>query len=358
MGRALGASLLGIGLLLSGAAFDSPSLHVPGAALLTLGAGAAVWVGLASVGAQVRRVEGPATVVEEEAYPLRIEYRSGLVPAPGGELCEPLLAAPVRLGLTDSRHIRVDVRFARRGRRELAPARVVLQDPLRLATAVRTSGAAAEVIVLPRMEPVVDAEGGGRAGFGGGTPAAAPGGELELDGLRPYRPGTPGSRIHWPTVARTGELVERRLVAGEETRPLVVLDTRSPESEEALDMAVRAAASLTVALARAGGCGLLLPGDRRPAEVDPALGDWQSLHVRLALVEERREAPAAARVQRAGSIFWVAASAGGRVPLGLERAGAVTRWLVTPAARAGPGAFTVAGCAGYSLGRGARRAAA
>ena len=268
MSRAAGAALLGIGLVLSAAAFDSPSLHVPGVALLVLGSVSALWVGLAAAGGSLSREAGPHTVVEEEAYPLRIEYRSGLLPAPGGELVEPLLAEPVRLGMAAGRRIRVEVRFARRGRRVLAPARVVLHDPLMLARRARESGGAGELIVLPRIEPVLDATADGSGGLqGGGTPAAGAASELELDALRPYGPGTPGSRIHWPTVARTGELMERRLVAGAESHPLVVLDPRAPDSEEALDMAVRAAASLTLALARSSGCGLLLPGDRRPAEV-------------------------------------------------------------------------------------------
>lgn len=359
MGRAAGAASLGLGLVLAGATFDSPSLHVPGAALLLLGAGAALWVGLASMGSRVSREGGPHTVLEDEPYPLRIEYTAGLVPAPGGVLIEPLLDAPVRLGLSDSRRIHIDVRFARRGRRVLAPTRIVLHDPLRLASRVRESHGHDEVIVLPRLDAVLDAREDGTGGLqGGGAPRASAASELELDALRPYRPGTPGSRIHWPTVARTGELMERRLVAGAEMHPLVVLDPRAPESEEALDMAVRAAASLTVTLARSGGCGLLLPGDRRPVEVGPDLRDWHGLHVRLALVEAGGSPPASARLQRSGAVFWVSAAGGGRIPVGLERAGAAARWLVTPAARRGSPQFSVSGCGGYRLGRAARSTAA
>ena len=48
--------------------------------------------------------------------------------------------------------------------------------------------------------------------------------DLEIDGLRPYRQGSPASRIHWPTVARTGEMYERRFVAGADAAPLIVVD--------------------------------------------------------------------------------------------------------------------------------------
>ena len=110
--------------------------------------------------------------------------------------------------------------------------------------------------------------------------------ETEIDGLREHREGSPASRIHWPTVARGAGLMERKLISEADSRPLVVLDPRAPAVEEALDAAVRAAASLTVHFARRGGCGLLLPGDRRAPVVEPDLLAWPSAHVRLALVDD------------------------------------------------------------------------
>ena len=138
-----------------------------------------------------------------------------------------------------------------------------------------------ELLVLPRIEPVVAAGGGAGgtrasvlAGLESGTAVSqvdARAIELEVDGLRAYRDGSPASRIHWPAFARTGELIERRLVAGADAAPLVVLDATRPESPEALDAAVRAAGSLCWHLARRGGCGMLLPDDRRPTEVESDL---------------------------------------------------------------------------------------
>jgi uncharacterized protein (DUF58 family) len=182
--------------------------------------------------------------------------------------------------------------------------------------------------------------------------------ELELDTLRPYRPGTPASRIHWATVARRGEMMERRLIADVDLRPLVVLDPRRPPTDEALDMAARACASLVVHFARAsGGCSLLLPGDRRAAEVDSDLRAWAPLHARLALVQPEDGAPAAGRVERAGAVFWVAAGASAP-PTGIARAAAAVRYLVTPApVPGGRVEFTVAGCSVQRMGRAARRAA-
>ena len=86
-------------------------------------------------------------------------------------------------------------------------------------------------------------------------------------------------------------MLERRLVAELDSAPLIVLDPSAPESEEALDKAVRAAASLCVWLAHDGGCSILLPGDRRPVEVGHDMGAWPAVHVRLALVEEGPRRP-------------------------------------------------------------------
>ena len=117
--------------------------------------------------------------------------------------------------------------------------------------------------------------------------------EIEMESLRPYREGAPASRIHWPTVARVGTLMERRLLADSDSQPLVVVDSTEPADEAALDKAVRAAASLCVHLARKGGCSVLLPGDRRAVDLGADLAGWPALHARLALVEPVTGAPAA-----------------------------------------------------------------
>lgn len=120
-------------------------------------------------------------------------------------------------------------------------------------------------------------------------------------------------------------------------------------------MAVRAAASLCVHLARLRGCSLFLPGDRRPVEVEPDLAAWPPLHARLALVEPG-PVPAVRLQSRRGAVYWVTASPVTRPPRALERLHA-ERYLVAPG-EAGPrAAFRVAGCSGILLGRGQRRAA-
>jgi uncharacterized protein (DUF58 family) len=367
--RPLGVALFGLALCIVAATFDAASLYVPGVALIAIAGGAAVWVTLAASGASIERQTGPHTVLEEELYPVEIEIRSGVLPPPGGELVEPLLGWPVSVAWRWQRRVRINVRFSRRGRRILDPARLVIRDPLRLTTRELIGSGGQEVLVLPRVEPVT-APGGGGAGAGihggAGLEAGVMGrqldaslAELEIDGLRPYREGTSASRIHWPTVARTGVMLERRLVAELDSAPLIVLDSSAPDGEEGLDMAVRAAASLCVHLGRSGGCAILLPGDRRPVEIGHDLAGWAGVHARLALVESGPAPPASTLGPRGGAVIWVTGANLASAPRALERMPAAARIVVAPIALAGVRPlFEVAGCTGCLVERVRRGVAA
>jgi uncharacterized protein (DUF58 family) len=374
--RPLAVAGLGLALCLVAATFDAASLYVPGVALIAIAAGSVAWVLLAASGAAIDRVVGPHTVIEEEPYPVRVEVRSGVLPPPGGELIEPLLGWPVPIAGRWSRRVRINVRFSRRGRRELEPGRLVTRDPLRTFSRELVGAGGDEVLVLPRIEPVT-APGGGGAGAGAhGGSGLDPGvmgrrldaslAELEIDGLRPYREGTSASRIHWPSVARRGEMLERRLVAELDSAPLIVLDPSAPDhpsrmadGDEGLDMAVRAAASLCVHLARDGGCALLLPGDRRPIEIGADLAGWQQLHARLALVETGPPPSSSVLGPRGGAVIWVTGASLLRAPRALARLPAGARIVVSPGTLPGVRAlFEVAGCTGSLVERARRGAAA
>jgi hypothetical protein len=182
---------------------------------------------------------------------------------------------------------------------------------------------------------------------------------VDVDGLRPYRPGTPASRISWPALARGAGLLERRMRIERDSGPLVVLDVRCAGPPERVDAAVRAAASLTYELARRRGCELLLPGDRRPVQIEPDLAAWSGVHVRLALLEGGPDAPPPAPSvhPRGGIVFYVAAQHE-RLPAQLIRGGHRGAVLVlpsdvTPPLRRAP-RFEVSGCSGYLLVAGGR----
>jgi len=348
---ALGAAALGVALILLAGLFDAEPLYVPGIALIGLAVIAVVWVSAAARGLQVRRVVTATRVEEGEPLLVVIEVGTGRIVPPAGDVLDPLLAEPAALGsVRRGTRVRIRARFARRGRRLLPPPSVVVRDPLGLtATLVTGDGAPDEVLVLPRVDTVrAPDEHGGRATNGHGLRAA--GAEADLDGLRPHRPGAPASRIAWQVYARSGELHERSMRAGGDSRPLVVLDLSGTAVEEDADAAVRAAASLVVHLARRGGCALLIPGDRRPLSIEPGLRGWPHAHARLALAEIGTRPQLAALAGRPGALIWVSARPRREPPRALVRAPARVRVHVVPGVAPGRKAlFTVAGCTGYAM---------
>jgi uncharacterized protein (DUF58 family) len=375
MRPAAATALLGLLLTLTAATFDAEPLYVPGVAMLLLAGLTTLWVAIGARGVRVKRTVGARRAIEEQPVQVDLIVSSGRVPLPSGLIEDELLPGPALMASGRQRtEVRINARFARRGRKVLPPPRIVVSDPFGLATRTVYADDQAEVLILPRLEPVVappgDGDGSGVTARRGRPSIAA---EVDLDGLRPYRPGAAASRIFWPALARGGELMERRLRSDGDTRPLIVLDPRRPSREEDLDAAVRAAASLCVHLARAGGCALLLPGDRRPTVLESSLIGWPHLHVRLALVDDRTGPNVAGLASRRGPLLYVAAHHPARAPRALGHAVGGGRYLIVPGGEGLPerapgerrterraggrrAVFTVAGCTGYEL-SGSRRVA-
>ena len=223
-------------MLLVALAFDASPLFVPALALLIAGALAPAWVWSSARGARVSRELQADRVIEGESLTATLVVRRGRLGLPGAEVADPFTGARLDVSgplspFTGDREVRVRVvsRFAHRGAYTLDAPVLHVADPLELARMTRGGGGAAQsMLVLPRTYPVAWLAGGGHRRLAhsegdAGTEAFA---AVDLDGLRPYRPGTPASRIHWPAVARGAGLIERRLSADSDTRPLVVLDTR------------------------------------------------------------------------------------------------------------------------------------
>ncbi|MFL5843468.1 MAG: DUF58 domain-containing protein [Solirubrobacteraceae bacterium] len=353
---------LGAGLLIIAGIFDAEPLYVGGIAFLVLGIGCIAWVASGARGVSVSRTLLAPRVIEDEPLPVTIELRSARVALPACLVDDPLLAEPVAVhGGRKTAAVRLEARFPRRGRHRLAPPAAIVRDPLGLAQRVIEGDRTDEILVLPRVS-AVRATGSGSGRRGSLTrqprPGVAPAAEIDIDGLRPHREGAPASRIHWPAFARSGVLLERHLRPEGDTRPLVVLDPRGPDPEQ-LDAAVRAAASLCVYLAEAGGCGLLLPGERRPAALEPGLSGWPHLHARLAVVEGEGTPSLSGLASRRGAIFYVAARVLARIPPVLAHAPGAGRILIVPGAMSGRRAtFEVSGCTGYDLAPVRPRAAA
>ncbi len=372
MKRAGAVAVSGLVLILVALTFEAAPLFVPGVAITLLGIVAPAWVTLAARSASIERTLGSERVIEDEPIEATIEVRRGPWGLPGAVVEDPLAgeAISIRGPMSmvsggSSASVRIVASFPRRGMRRIEPPTLVVSDALELARAERVSlSPAQEILVLPRTERVKWVPGAGEK-WRRATGAAPlePFGATEVDGLRPYRQGTPASRIHWAAFARGAGLLERRLRSDTETRPLVVVDARvdeSAHSSEHLDAAVRAAASLVLELGTRTGCGLLLPGEFRPLEVEKDLIAWPVAHARLALVEggPGTRAPGLAAGARSAQVLYVAAAPHARLPAGLASAGVRAAILVVPKALANhprqQASFEVAGCVGFVVGAGRR----
>ena len=278
---------------------------------------------------------------------MRIRALGARVPPPGGELNDPVLPAPVAVGP--------------RWRGELSgrcPAERPRPPPARAGAArgarpARAAGGGGRERRAGRPAGAAADRAGivaGGRGAGGARPSSLAGLEdgaaasrldaraieLEVDGLRAYREGSPASRIHWPAVARTGELIERRLIAGADAAPLVVLDATSPAERRG---ARRRRARGRLALRpprRRGRLRGAAPG-RSPADRDRARPAHLAAGARAARPgrARRRRAPAISRTIRSGAVFWVTAAARPALPQALRAGGPGPRYLVAPAAAGG-----------------------
>lgn len=358
MRSAAGCAALGIALLLVAGTFDAEPFYVTGSALALLGAGSAAWIAVGSWGASVARALDRRSVMEDEPLSVRIEARSGTFPLPPGYVDEPLLPepAPLSAGRRVSR-LRIEVSFARRGRRRLAPVTLVLRDPLGLAERAISAGEGDEVLVLPKIVPVRTVAAGGEDTGAHARALLTAAAETEIDGLRTHPESAPANRIHWPSLAKGGDIMERKLVAEADSRPLVVLDPRGARRPEDLDAAVRAAGSLVVHFARRTGCALLLPGDRRAVTIEADMGAWPAAHVRLALLGDQAGPALSAALNRRGLILFVSARRVERPPRGLGRTPGGQLLVVPGEIGDRRAVLTVAGCTGY-LGARAGSAAA
>jgi uncharacterized protein (DUF58 family) len=358
--------------------FGAAPLFVVGLGFLVVGALAPAWVLAAARGATVQRQISIRRALEDEPLESIIDVHRGWFGLPGAELYDPLAGTTISvaepLSVLTGRpraQLRVIARIPRRGRHRFAPPTVSLSDALGLVQLQRDgSGQDDEVLILPRTEPVRWVSRDYRQSATGRIHHVAhePIGAGEVDGLRQYVPGTPASRIHWPALARYPNppvLLERRLVADTQTLPLLVLDTRrrvGGSDPELLDIAVRAAASLTLELAQTGGCRVLLPGDRVATSVAPDLAAWPAVHTRLALVEDVTDSGQGLGLRSKavrGPVIVVSIRLDPQLALSSVPGHAEPLVLVIPR-RLGtridvPSSFEVAGCIGFVLRSRARR---
>jgi len=200
----------------------------------------------------------------------------------------------------------------RRGRYELGPLRCGVLDPFGLVRGEWRIAGVDEVVVYPRVHEIL-------------PPPESAGDELdpesstvprrsavgaEFHTLREYAVGDDLRRVHWRSTARRGELMIRQDESRRRAPYRVLLDVRPTAHDRAsFERAVEAAASVLVALERAGRPGELL------ASSGIRLGTSGRRHLEsvldeLAIVEphaDARIAPPAGRRHRGGLVAVVGA---------------------------------------------------
>jgi uncharacterized protein (DUF58 family) len=346
---------LGIVLALAGILLASPVLLLPGAALVLAFAGCSAWARLSALGVRVRRTGVPGRVSEGERFDLVLEGVSGWLPL----ICrveDEILhdSAPLRVFRPRSSFtLRLDASVDRRGRHRLPAPTLRFGDPLGFAERRVVLGDPGSILVLPRVElptgpagadgPAIGLRSLGLGELAGGNEREMAS-DPELDGVRPYRPGTRATRIYWPSLARGAELAERHLVTAGDAAPLVVLDPSGAASVDDLDASVRAAASLASHLARLGGCELLIGGPRKRLACGRDPRSLIAALAALAVVESADGAPRIGLDDLGSAVIWVAARRS-LPPPSVGRGFAVVPGPIPGRAAS----FTVSGCRGYAI---------
>ncbi len=156
------------------------------------------------------------------------------------------------------RHVTYQVRSDVRGRFEVGPMSVRVNDPFGLVELGRTFRSTVPLTVTPRTVslPVIPL-GGGWTGSGDNRPRAFAMGSAEDVTVREYRRGDDLRRVHWRSSARLGELMVRREEQPWQSRATVFLDNRVGAHRgqgiaSSLETAVSVAASVAVHLTQRG----------------------------------------------------------------------------------------------------------
>jgi uncharacterized protein (DUF58 family) len=172
-----------------------------------------------------------------------------------------------------------------RGVYRVGPTNVKASDPLGLAEVSAGSGPVDRIVVYPAVEelngfPIIR---GQDPAMQASRPEHARRGGEDFYTLREYQRGDDLRRVHWPSSAKTDELMIRQLETPWQSRALVLLDVRASgyESQEGFEKAVSGAATIVTHLIGSGFDADLWAGDAEPIDASrygPAME-------RLALVQ-------------------------------------------------------------------------
>lgn len=285
---------LGLVALLAAWSFGSVPVAVVAIGLVSAGSVARLWARLAPKHiAAARHIVG-TTHVEGDDVSLVLEIRGGrLLPLGAVTARQPLGALgwrelPARRGTTAT-----VLEAVPRGCYDLAPARVVLEEPLGLECVSIPAGPSTRLVVRPRtVELTTLFDDGGVREQGGRRARIRSSSGFELHAVRDYRDGEPLRAVHWPSTARRSRLMVKDMDDAPRDDVVVVLDcdpsaVAGERGSSSFDGAVRAAGSIVRAQSiRGHTTALVLAGAGiEIVRVRSLARDWDTALDALAAVE-------------------------------------------------------------------------
>jgi uncharacterized protein (DUF58 family) len=278
-GRGIAVLAAGASLWIAARIIGSQDLHIVAVGLVVLGALAA-----AAVRFLRQTLEAGRRLSLSRAFPgslvrVELEVRNAGRSRTGVLLLEDRLpaglgrAARAVLGGIPPRGkqtLSYSVRCRSRGRYRIGPLTAYVTDPFGLARTTISFSSQDDLIVYPEVEKLQPP----RSSSAGGGPGTSRARHLLRSGeefytMRQYEVGDDLRRIHWRSVAKTGELMIRQHEAARRAAATLFLDTRARilPSGDPFERAVSAAASLATTYARAGYALRLSTPDLAPVPV-------------------------------------------------------------------------------------------
>lgn len=219
-------------------------------------------------GQRLSLIRTVATPVVEVGQPTTVSLELGCIGRPSGLL---LLEEQVpwalgqrprfligRLAPGHPRQFEYSIRAEVRGRYALGPLLVHVADPFGILATSRSFPRTTTVVVVPAVESLPQVGSiGAWTGTGDNRPRPFTTGSAADSTVREYRLGDDLRRVHWPTTARTGELMVRREEQPGQASCTLFVDNRiaahrGSGAESSLERAITVAASAAVHLSGMG----------------------------------------------------------------------------------------------------------
>jgi uncharacterized protein (DUF58 family) len=235
-GRGILVFLAAVGLWIVARVAGSPTLHMISVGLLVLPFGAALFARWSRQRLRVRRRLSDTRVQPGQRVHVELEVENQSPTQTSFLLVEDRLPAPLgrsaRLVIASlsgrkRQRVRYSITPRQRGRYTLGPVTIDLSDPFALTKMRIEFDEREDLVVAPEVEQLV---GGPNSPFGM-TSGLALAKHLFRTGeefytMRQYNEGDDLRRIHWPSVARSGELMIRQDESTRRSTAVLFVDTR------------------------------------------------------------------------------------------------------------------------------------